>query len=161
MSMTTPESTYDDAKRQAHLSSGQSVFGFHESGRCLGEHCPVHKPSNHALREFPLRFNFDAFVFERIVPTEDGNGEDFIPDPDDYTLVSNGGKLIYRNSAKCMECDEELVSFRRYDFKTCSCGNLSVDGGHDYLRRRLASSEGNFVDTSIVYENGVFTKSKD
>ena len=152
--MNTVETTYDDIKRQAHLSSGQTVFGFHELGRCLGEHCPVHKPSNHALREFPLRFNFDAFVFERIVPAAGGDGETFIPDPDDYTLVSKGGKIIYRNSAKCTECHEELISYSRYDFKTCSCGKLSVDGGHEYLRR-LASA-GTFVDTSIVYEDGAF-----
>jgi hypothetical protein len=152
--MTIRETTYDDVKRQAHLSSGQTVFGFHESGRCLGEHCPVHKPSNHNLREFPLRFNFDAFVFERIIPASDGGQETCIPDPDDYTLVSRGGNLIYRNSATCDICDSELVSYSRYDFKTCSCGNLSVDGGHEYLRH--VGKAGAFTDTSIVYENGKF-----
>jgi hypothetical protein len=155
--MEINESTYDDTKRQAHLSSGQTVFGFHDSNSCLGEHCPVHKPSNHELRGFPLRFNFDAFIFERIIPTTEENEETFIPDPDDYTLVSNGGRLIYRNSAKCLECDEELVSFSRYDFKTCSCRNLSVDGGHLYLRR--VANNGTFIDTSIIYENGEFKKS--
>lgn len=152
--MNTEESTYDDDKRQAQLSSGQTVFGFHDSGRCLGDHCPVHHPSDHALREFPLRFNFDAFVFERIIPASEGVEETFIPDPDDYTLVSNGGKFIYRNSAKCLNCGDELVSFRRHDFKTCSCGRLSVDGGHSYARR--LSNDGAFIDTSIIYENGKF-----
>lgn len=153
--MTIRETTYDDVKRQAHLSSGQTVFGFHDSGRCLGEHCPVHKPSDHDLRGFPLRFNFDAFVFERIIPASDGGEETYIPDPDDYTLVSRGGKLIYRNSAQCLICDEELVSYRRYDFKTCSCENLSVDGGHEYPRRS-AKTGGAFINTSIIYENGSF-----
>lgn len=153
--MNTEESTYDDTKRHAYLSSGQTVFGFHDSDRCLGDHCPVHNPSNHELREFPLRFNFDAFVFERIIPASEGVEETFIPDPDDYTLVSNGGKLIYRNSAQCVNCGEELISFSRHDFNTCACGDISVDGGHAYMRRVVNS--GNFIDTSIVYENGKFT----
>lgn len=155
--MTTDETTYDDEKRHALLSSGQTVFNFHESSRCLGDHCPVHHPSDHVLREFPLRFNFDAFIFERIIPASENVEETYIPDPDDYTLVSRGGKLIYRNSAKCRNCGDELISFRRHDFKTCSCGDLSVDGGHDYIRR--VGSATAYIDTSITYENGEFKES--
>jgi len=44
-------------------------------------------------------------------------------------------KRILRNRAKCLICGEILESKHRYDFKTCSCGNLSVDGGKDYIRR--------------------------
>jgi hypothetical protein len=42
---------------------------------------------------------------------------------------------IVRNSARCLECFEEVESKNTHDFVTCSCGNLSVDGGKDYLKR--------------------------
>ena len=34
-----------------------------------------------------------------------------------------------------MLCEEEIESVHRHDFVTCKCGNVSVDGGKDYLRR--------------------------
>ena len=43
--------------------------------------------------------------------------------------------VITINKAKCLICDDMIESTHRHDFVTCSCGNLSVDGGHDYLRR--------------------------
>ena len=39
------------------------------------------------------------------------------------------------NAAKCLVCGDVLVSRTRHDFKTCQCGNLSVDGGEDYVKR--------------------------
>lgn len=42
---------------------------------------------------------------------------------------------IARNRAKCLVCGDVIESKHRHDFVTCSCGNLSVDGGKDYLRR--------------------------
>ena len=44
-------------------------------------------------------------------------------------------KRILRNRAKCLICGEILESRHRHDFKTCNCGNLSVDGGKDYIKR--------------------------
>ena len=43
--------------------------------------------------------------------------------------------MIIRNRAKCLICGDIIESVYRHDFKWCSCGNLAVDGGHDYLRR--------------------------
>lgn len=42
---------------------------------------------------------------------------------------------IARNRAKCLVCGDVIESKHRHDFVTCSCGNLSVDGGKDYLKR--------------------------
>ena len=42
---------------------------------------------------------------------------------------------ILHNKARCKLCDDVIESTYRWDFVTCSCGALSVDGGHDYLRR--------------------------
>lgn len=44
-------------------------------------------------------------------------------------------EIILRNSARCLHCGDEVESTHRHDFRTCGCGELSVDGGHDYIRR--------------------------
>jgi hypothetical protein len=42
---------------------------------------------------------------------------------------------VWINAAKCEECGDVLRSKNRHDFVTCSCGNLSVDGGSWYTKR--------------------------
>jgi hypothetical protein len=42
---------------------------------------------------------------------------------------------IKLNRAKCLLCQDIIVSRNRHDFTTCKCGNLSVDGGSWYLKR--------------------------
>ena len=42
---------------------------------------------------------------------------------------------LKENKAICLVCGEILESKYKHDFNTCSCGNLSVDGGKDYIRR--------------------------
>lgn len=42
---------------------------------------------------------------------------------------------LTRNSAKCHECDQEIESKTRWDFVSCGCGAIFVDGGLEYLRR--------------------------
>lgn len=46
-------------------------------------------------------------------------------------------KRIIRNAARCDGCGDVIESKSRHDFVTCSCGNLSVDGGLDYTKRSL------------------------
>lgn len=38
-----------------------------------------------------------------------------------------------RNRAKCRLCQSIIESFHRHDYVTCKCGEISVDGGLDYL----------------------------
>lgn len=47
--------------------------------------------------------------------------------------------IIVINRAKCLKCGDIISSKYTHDFKTCSCGNLSVDGGLDYIRRDYKS----------------------
>lgn len=54
--------------------------------------------------------------------------------------------MIIRNSATCHGCGDEIESTHRHDFVTCTCGNVSVDGGRSYLRRAYL---GVWTDTSI------------
>lgn len=35
---------------------------------------------------------------------------------------------------KCLKCGEIIESTYKHHFKECSCGNVFVDGGNDYLR---------------------------
>ena len=42
---------------------------------------------------------------------------------------------ILRNKIRCRKCNDIIESLSVHDFKYCKCGAVSVDGGHDYLRR--------------------------
>jgi Zn finger protein HypA/HybF involved in hydrogenase expression len=42
---------------------------------------------------------------------------------------------IIKNAVRCLTCGDTIESKHRHDFVTCSCGRISVDGGHDYLKR--------------------------
>jgi hypothetical protein len=42
--------------------------------------------------------------------------------------------MIKRNIAQCLECNDIIESKYRHDFVQCSCGNIFVDGGTDYIR---------------------------
>ena len=61
------------------------------------------------------------------------------------------GKII-ENSAKCLKCGDKIVSKHRHDYVTCSCGNVSVDGGLDYCRRSFKEMD-TWIDTSIWEED--------
>lgn len=55
-------------------------------------------------------------------------------------------KRITRNAAKCKLCGEVIESRYRNDFVTCECGNLSVDGGLDYIRRGFTNGKDSYED---------------
>ena len=61
-------------------------------------------------------------------------------------------KRIIENSAKCLKCGDKIISKYRNDYITCSCGNVSVDGGLDCCRRVFKDME-NWIDTSILEDN--------
>lgn len=41
---------------------------------------------------------------------------------------------LIRNAAQCRLCNDVVESTHRHDWRKCSCGNMYVDGGLDYLR---------------------------
>lgn len=49
-----------------------------------------------------------------------------------------------RNRAKCRLCQSIIESFHRHDYVTCTCGEIAVDGGRDYLKA-LAKDFTNFL----------------
>lgn len=115
------------------LSGGQIIDQFHLTGTCLGEFCPVHNPSNHDLRNYPLIFTGVNMLRE--LP----NGS-LVPDPDDY-YYNMGHSVIVKNMAKCYKCNTIVQSFNRHDFQECKCGNIFVDGGFDYTRHGFTEGE--------------------
>jgi len=56
--------------------------------------------------------------------------------------------MIVLNQAKCLDCGDLIFSAHRHDFQTCSCENLSVDGGMDYIRRAYAT-DANIQEMSL------------
>lgn len=57
--------------------------------------------------------------------------------------------MILKNSAMCGDCWQEIVSRHKHDYTTCSCGQLSIDGGSSYLKR----NSNHYVDTSLSSED--------
>lgn len=48
------------------------------------------------------------------------------------------------NRAKCRLCGDVIISTHRHDFVSCSCGEISVDGGGAY-NRASARDFANFI----------------
>ena len=66
-----------------------------------------------------------------------------------------------RNRAKCKLCKDVLESFHRHDYVTCSCGQISIDGGNDYYKAAAldwanfirVDDEDNEIIPKVVDEN--------
>ena len=61
--------------------------------------------------------------------------------------------MIIRNMIQCKKCGDIIESVTVHDFKTCSCGACSVDGGHDYLRR-CSEDWDDVIELSEIQEEG-------
>lgn len=59
---------------------------------------------------------------------------------------------ILKNCIQCKVCGDVIESKSVHDFKTCSCGACSVDGGLEYLRR-VAESKESYAELSVTEEN--------
>lgn len=106
-----------------HLENSDQVLDqHHPADRCIGQFCTLHNMSDHPLRSLEQHWNGE--FMERI----SSSGEVW-QDPDCPDLQKGP------NAARCLDCGDLLYSQTRHDFKTCACGNLSVDGGSAYTRR--------------------------
>ena len=47
---------------------------------------------------------------------------------------------IICNKIQCIHCKDIVESKHQHDYVTCSCGKVSTDGGHDYLKRSYHKS---------------------
>jgi hypothetical protein len=60
---------------------------------------------------------------------------------------------VWSNEAKCLSCGDVLRSKNKHNFITCSCGNLSVDGGSAYTKRLFRDEVDSWVEMSVLYDN--------
>ncbi len=151
---TLSETIYDNKARKAYLSSGKVIHQFHTLESCLGEFCPVHRPSDHKYRDLPLDWSNNLFIR---LSDEFDNG--FTIDPDDYRYNTEE-RVIYRNSAYCKSCQETVESVHRYDMQKCSCKGIGVAGGFDCFTRVIGNEGVNHIDTSIVFSKKTRQKKK-
>lgn len=56
------------------------------------------------------------------------------------------------NKIKCKYCNDVIESFYTHDFKWCSCGQVAVDGGHEYCKRTYRNSPDDFEELSVIEE---------
>lgn len=43
-------------------------------------------------------------------------------------------KNIKVNAVICPKCNQIIYSRYRYDYRSCKCGEIAIDGGFDYLK---------------------------
>jgi len=55
---------------------------------------------------------------------------------------------------KCLLCRDVIESKYRHDFVTCSCGNVSVDGGNDYLKVSYKTMKWKFLTDEDFIKGG-------
>lgn len=66
--------------------------------------------------------------------------------------------IIKRNLIRCLNCNEIIESKYTHDFRSCSCGHVSVDGGLDYLRRGFPSGESTQWYEELSETNPIFER---
>lgn len=57
-------------------------------------------------------------------------------------------KKLIKNMIKCNSCGDVIESKYTHDFKFCSCGTVSIDGGLSYVKRSFKNSPDDFEDLS-------------
>jgi hypothetical protein len=58
------------------------------------------------------------------------------------------------NKAECAICHDVIESKHVHDFRSCGCGEISVDGGREYIRR-AAKHLSNIIERSEIIEQPV------
>lgn len=65
-------------------------------------------------------------------------------------------KTLFYNAVHCCLCDDNIQSYHRHNYKTCSCGNAMVDGGLDYARWGWGE-DNSVIDFSMFIEDHPFS----
>jgi len=59
---------------------------------------------------------------------------------------------LWINAAECNKCKDTIRSKNRRDYVTCSCGNLSVDGGSWYAKRAWVEDH-SFTEKLVAFSD--------
>ena len=66
-------------------------------------------------------------------------------------MVTRTREVVVVNKAQCKLCGDIIESKHGHDFKWCSCGEIAVDGGKNYIKRS-AKNLNNIIELSETYE---------
>jgi hypothetical protein len=92
----------------------------------------------------------------RVARVTNGNDEHFTYKHPKSVIAFIGryeNPTLLRNSAKCLVCLDVLVSLEQHDFNSCSCGNLSVDGGKAYTKRLCKGGRETYKELSLCSDS--------
>jgi hypothetical protein len=80
---------------------GSVLTGIHSATACEGRGCPIHHPSDHGMRDWPLHYRNDRALMERLCRHGVGH-----PDPDDlaYNEMLLPGSIRARAIHGCCGC---------------------------------------------------------
>ena len=68
---------------------------------------------------------------------------------------------IITNKIRCNYCGDIIESKSVHDYKSCRCGMVAVDGGHDYLRRTFHNDITDFEELSEYEEEKIVEENKE
>lgn len=70
-------------------------------------------------------------------------------------LKKDNKQFITHNGLKCEICEDIIYSRAINDYRSCSCGEISIDGGFDYTRASFKKHQG--IGVRLIL-NGVSRK---
>lgn len=56
--------------------------------------------------------------------------------------------MILLNQIKCKNCKDIIISHHTYDYKTCKCGGINIDGGKEYIRRGFKQKD-DYIEMAV------------
>jgi hypothetical protein len=110
------------------FADGATLERVHPPSACAGRGCPLHHPSRHHMRLWPMRWNTNARTVER----QCGHGR-WHPDPDDLAYkrsIDNPMATLMRT----MLLREAIASVSLSHPESCEC-DLDVAGLVDHRHR--------------------------
>lgn len=66
--------------------------------------------------------------------------------------------IILSNQVYCENCGDAPYSAHVHDLASCKCGNVSVDGGMEYLKRLFHADKPKYRDISIEWSREKYKK---
>ena len=90
--------------------TGQIVH-VHDKEQCKGNHCCIHNPSDHHMKDWPTNWRSDRYLMERICPHGVGH-----PDPDDLAFKERQGvDMKYEGVHGCDGCCSDFFEGEKYE----------------------------------------------
>lgn len=82
---------------------GKATLRVHARGRCKGERCCIHNPSDHAAKSWPQNWRADKGIMERLCRHGVGH-----PDPDDLIVKARPWAAVHGCDG-CCQYGEDFV----------------------------------------------------